>query len=127
MADVSVTIGGRSFRMACGDGEEQHLVGLAADLDHRITRLREHFGEVGDTRLLIMAALTLSDELSEQKRKNSSAEEEMQILRTAHRDILTRTTGAEDAIAKRIDALATSVEQLVRFVEDDQSSAQPSA
>jgi cell division protein ZapA len=119
MADVSVNIGGRSFRMACGDGEEQHLIGLAADLDSRITRLRAHFGEVGDTRLLIMAALTLSDELSEQKRRNASAEEEMQVLRTAHRDILTRATGAEDAVARRIDTLAASIEQLVQFVEDD--------
>src|SRR5260370_41311282 len=63
MPQVSVTINGRSFRMACEDGEEAHLQHLAEDLDQRIGRLRTRFGEIGDTRLTVMAALTLADEL----------------------------------------------------------------
>jgi cell division protein ZapA len=67
MPQVSVTINGRQFRMACEDGEEAHLLRLAEDLDTRISRLRSRFGEIGDTRLTVMAALTISDELSEAK------------------------------------------------------------
>lgn len=48
MPEITVTIAGRPYRMACGEGEEQHLAELAADFDRRITALKQHFGEVGD-------------------------------------------------------------------------------
>ena len=65
MAQVNVTINGRQFRMACEDGQEEHLQQLAEDLDERIVELRGQFGEIGDTRLTVMAALTVADELAE--------------------------------------------------------------
>ena len=65
MAQVSVTINGRQFRMACEDGQEAHLMSLARELDGRIEGLRAKFGEIGDTRLTVMAALTIADELGE--------------------------------------------------------------
>ena len=65
MPQVSVTINGRQFRMACEEGEEARLARLAEDLDARIGRLRQRFGEIGDTRLTVMAALTIADELAE--------------------------------------------------------------
>src|SRR5205085_2665769 len=57
MAQVTVTIHGRQFRLACEDGQEAHLARLAAELDKSIESLRQRFGEIGDTRLTIMAAL----------------------------------------------------------------------
>ena len=65
MSQVTVTINGRQFRMACEDGQEGHLMRLAQDLDQRIDKLRGNFGEIGDTRLTIMAALTVADELAD--------------------------------------------------------------
>ena len=59
MSQVTVTINGRQFRMACEDGQEGHLMRLAQDLDQRIEKLRGNFGEIGDARLTIMAALTV--------------------------------------------------------------------
>src|SRR5262245_64886269 len=67
MPQVSVTINGRQFRMACEEGEEEHLAQLAEDLDNRIARLRARFGEVGDKRLTVMGAVALGDEMSEVK------------------------------------------------------------
>jgi cell division protein ZapA (FtsZ GTPase activity inhibitor) len=63
MAHVSVTINGRQYRMACEDGQENHLIWLSGDLDRRIGQLRAQFGEIGDMRLTMMAALTVADEL----------------------------------------------------------------
>src|SRR5260370_35685390 len=65
MSQVTVTINGRQFRMACEDGQESHLLRLAQDLDQRIERLRGTFGEIGDTRLTVMAALTVADEFAD--------------------------------------------------------------
>src|SRR5262249_22614286 len=83
MSQVNGTINGRQSRMACEDGEEEHLQHLAADLDQRISRLRARFGEIGDTRLTVMAALTLADELSETKDKLAKLEPELATLQDA--------------------------------------------
>src|ERR1700741_3882274 len=83
MPQVSVTINGRQFRMACENGEEPRLTRLAQDLDARIGALRSHFGEIGDTRLTVMAALALADELSEVKEKLQRLEPELATLQDA--------------------------------------------
>ena len=69
MSQVNVTINGRQFRMACEDGQEDHLRQLAKDLDERIDTLRGQFGEIGDARLTVMAALMVADELAEAGKK----------------------------------------------------------
>ena len=73
MSQVNVTINGRQFRMACEDGQEDHLRQLAKELDERIVALRGQFGEIGDARLTVMAALMVADELAETGKKLEAA------------------------------------------------------
>ncbi len=68
MAHVTVTIGGRPYRLACNEGEERHLEGLARQIDDKIGEIRSQVGEIGDQRLVVMAALTIADELFEARR-----------------------------------------------------------
>jgi len=65
MAHVSVTIDNRKYRVACNQGEEARLESLAAMIDGKIVELRSAFGEIGDQRLVVMAALTIADNLLE--------------------------------------------------------------
>ncbi len=74
MAHVTVMIGGRSYRLACNEGEEPHLEGLARQIDSKIAEIRGQVGEIGDQRLVVMAALTIADELFEARRKVSELE-----------------------------------------------------
>ncbi|MEH3119446.1 MAG: cell division protein ZapA [Methylorubrum populi] len=74
MPHVNVTIAGKSYRMACGPGEEDHLAALAKGLDDRVAEMRGTFGEIGDMRLHVMAALTLADELHEARRRIADLE-----------------------------------------------------
>jgi cell division protein ZapA len=67
MSQVSVTIDGRKYRLACNEGEEARLESLAGLIDEKISEMRKTFGEIGDQRLVIMAALTLADSLTEAK------------------------------------------------------------
>ncbi len=76
MAQVTVTIAGRTYRMACGDGEEAHLEGLAALYDSRIEEMRRGLGELGDMRLHVMAALMIADELTFLKKRVEALEAE---------------------------------------------------
>lgn len=63
MGQVTVNVNGRSYRFDCGDGEEPRLQELATFVKDRIEKLAQQFGRVGDERLLLMAALLISDEL----------------------------------------------------------------
>lgn len=114
MPQVSVTINGRQFRMACEDGEEAHLMHLAEDLDARITRLRGRFGEIGDTRLTVMAALTLADELSEVKQKLQRLEPELATLQGASVVSADRAQTTQAAVAAALNAAAERIEDITR-------------
>jgi cell division protein ZapA len=81
MPQIAVTIDGKTYRMACGEGEEDHLLGLGAGLDARVTELRGSFGEIGDLRLMVMAALMVADELDEAKNRLAAAEADVAELR----------------------------------------------
>src|SRR5262249_54412418 len=83
MTQVNATIAGRQFRLACQDGQEDHLQTLAKDIDQRIIDLRRKFGEIGDTRLTVMAALMLADDLAEALRKMRRFEEDIAALQNA--------------------------------------------
>src|SRR5471032_314789 len=78
MPHVSVTIGGRAFRLACNEGEEPHLEALAREVDAKITQMHKSFGEIGDQRLVVMAALTIADELSEARRAIAELNEQIE-------------------------------------------------
>ncbi|HET7383384.1 MAG TPA: cell division protein ZapA, partial [Pseudolabrys sp.] len=77
MSQVIATIAGRQFRLACEDGQEDHLQALAKDIDQRIIDLRRKFGEIGDTRLTVMAALMVADQLAEAMHKVRRLEEDV--------------------------------------------------
>ena len=63
MPDVVVEIAGKKYRMGCEEGQQQHLLDLAADFNARVEAMKGDFGEIGDTRLTVMAGIALIDEL----------------------------------------------------------------
>ena len=114
MSQVSVTINGRQFRMACEDGQEGHLMNLARDLDSRIEGLRAKFGEIGDTRLTVMAALTLADSLAETSARNKRLEDELAALRSTRGESLDHSKATHDAIAAALNAAAERIEDITK-------------
>src|SRR4029077_6571795 len=95
---------GRNYRMACDDGQEEHLTRLPQHLDQRISQLRNHFGEIGDMRLTVMAALTIADELSEQRLQMDRVEDEIKALQEARVVAAHRAKGTENEIGEALRA-----------------------
>jgi cell division protein ZapA len=114
MAQVNATIAGRQFRLACEDGQEEHLLKLAKDIDARIDELRGKFGEIGDTRLTVMAALTVADELSETGRRLRRLEEETAALQDARVVASDRAKAASDAVVGAFNSAAERIEGITR-------------
>ncbi len=114
MGTVNATIAGRQFRLACEDGQEEHLQALAADIDARITDLRKRFGEIGDTRLTVMAALMVADENTDVTRKLRRLEEEVAALQDARMVSSDRARAASDAVIGAFNSAAERLEGITR-------------
>ncbi len=65
MARINVTVNGRSYRVGCDDGQEEHVGYLAEYVDKRVRELVESVGQVGEARLLLLAALLVADDMSD--------------------------------------------------------------
>jgi len=112
MGQVNVTISGKTYRMACDDGQEEHLDALGRQLGETIEMLREQFGEIGDQRLTVMAAITLADRHSEAERRLAHLEAEVAGLEEARAAVVERSDTRDLGIAEAIESLAERLESL---------------
>jgi cell division protein ZapA len=114
VSQVNVTINGRQFRMACEDGQEDHLRGLAKDLDDRIVALRGQFGEIGDARLTVMAALMVADELAESGKKVRRLEDDLSGLQNARSIAGDRVQTTQAALVAAFTSAAERIEDMAK-------------
>ncbi|XYK79370.1 MAG: cell division protein ZapA [Labrenzia sp.] len=112
MAQISVTINGKSFRMACDDGEEQRLEGLAARFDGWIGELKSAFGEIGDQRLTVMAGIMATDQLSELERKVTRLEQELAAAKDQQVAALNNLSQNEQDLSRAVNTAAARIESL---------------
>ena len=114
MPQVNVTIAGKAYRMACGEGEEGHLEGLARFFDEKIGEMREAFGEIGDMRLHVMAALMVADEVHELKRRLAKLEADLAATQGNAGAADQRLGEVEDRAAEALVAAAERIEGVAR-------------
>lgn len=112
MSEVTVTINGRSYKMACDDGQEKHLLSLADHVNQHVEHLTVRFGQVGDARLLLMASIMVTDELVEMRRYIDSMEIEIQRVREAHENAARQLQDMQYSTARVINTAAARVESL---------------
>jgi cell division protein ZapA len=112
MAQVSVSIDDKAYRLACDDGQEAHLTELAAGIDQRIKTLRQSFGEIGDMRLMVMTAIMLADEAADLRQAIEAARADAaQAVSAVARE---QQAGHDDrrAIVSAISDLARRIEAI---------------
>lgn len=124
MAQVTVTIAGKTFRMACDDGQEPHLLALASRLDATIDSLRTVFGEIGDQRLTVMSAITVLDQQAETERRLAAAEERIRDLEMTAQAHDQRQRELEGRLA---DAVAEAAERLEQLADALDGRSEPAA
>ena len=111
MSHINVTINGRQYRMACEEGQEVRLLKLAETLETRIQSLRGKFGEIGDARLTVMAALTVCDELVDTTNRVRSLEQELTELRDFRNAAVERARMTQTAVVNALNAAAERIEK----------------
>jgi cell division protein ZapA len=112
MAQVSVSIDGKVYRMACDEGQEQHLEDLATRFDRYVTHLKSSFGEIGDNRLIVMAGIMVMDELTEQQKKLKGLESEVETLRKTRDEALSKADRNDVALTTVLGEVTERIEKL---------------
>lgn len=116
MSHVNVTINGRQYRMACEDGQESRLLRLAENLEARISGLRGKFGEIGDQRLTVMAALMVADELIDASQRIRGLEEEIAALRDVRVVAAERARVTQTAVANALNSASDRIEKMTQIL-----------
>ncbi|WP_441238512.1 cell division protein ZapA [Bradyrhizobium sp. 930_D9_N1_4] len=111
MSHINVTINGRQYRMACEEGQEVRLLKLAESLETRIQSLRGKFGEIGDARLTVMAALTVCDELVDAGNRVRTMEQELTELRDFRNAAVERARMTQTAVVNALNSAAERIEK----------------
>jgi cell division protein ZapA len=109
MPQVLVNIGGRPYRLACNPGEEDHLAALGKLVDDKIAEMQGEFRDIADQRIVVMAALSIADELFDAKRKAARA--------TEADEALAKEVAAREAAEERVAALEAAIEETTARVE----------
>jgi cell division protein ZapA len=116
MNHINVTINGRQYRMACEEGQENRLLRLAENLETRVEALRGRFGEIGDARLTVMAALTVCDELQDATQRIRALEAELGTLRDVRVAAVDRAKATQAAVANALNAAAERIERTTQVL-----------
>ena len=111
MSDVTLTINRRAYKVACDDGQEDHLRSLGRLVEERVGELVESMGQIGDQRLLLMASLLFADDANGTRDALKAAQDKA--------DALSAGKKAEDEAAGAIEDLAAKIEALAGAIEKD--------
>jgi cell division protein ZapA len=107
MAQVTIEVNGRPYAVGCEDGQEQHLLELARLFDHQVRQVSQDMGQLGDTRLFLMGALLLADELTDARARLAGLQAEVGRVQADRERVEGRAIAALESAAKRIEKLAS--------------------
>jgi cell division protein ZapA len=112
VSQVSLSVNGRVYRVACDDGEEEHVAALGARFDQAIQELRAALGEIGDQRLMVMAGILMTDRLDEAERRIEQAEGEIKTLKDSRANSTMRADSLEESFVENLELVAERLEKL---------------
>ncbi len=107
MAQLTIKINGYAYTVGCDDGQESHLMLMAAEVESRIDSIKALGGQSGESRLLVLAALLMADELHDQRVALSNMQNELARLPKAEQESKRRLA----RLADRAEAIAQGLEQ----------------
>lgn len=122
MPEVNVEINGRKYRMACEEGQETHLMGLAERFNQHIDAFKGDFGEIGDNRLTVMAGIAVLDELADAERRIGLLRQDVANLTEAGQALAQEAEELERKFAKKMNEAARKVESIATAIDETGSA-----
>jgi cell division protein ZapA len=114
---VNVMVNSRAYTIACDEGEEPHLKDLALHVDAKVKELAGTVGQVGDQKLLLMAAVLITDELFDARARLEGHAKKVGELATAHAEVDARVGKSEAIATAQLEAAAARLEAIMEKLE----------
>ena len=109
MAQVTIEVNGRPYTVGCEDGQEPHLTELSRLFDRQVRQVSQEVGQLGETRLFLMGALLLADELADTRQRLAIAQADLARLQSDVARIEGRAAVALDTAARKVEAITAKV------------------
>jgi cell division protein ZapA len=104
--------------MACEPGQEEHLLGLAAEFNRRVEQFKQVFGEIGDIRLTVMAGIALIDELAIAESRIAELQQDVATLSEAGQSVSAEMDDLEARFARRLNDAARKIESIATAIDE---------
>ena len=111
---VNVMINSRAHTIACDEGEEEHLKELVAHVDAKVRELLGSVGQVGDQKLILMAAVLITDELFEARARLEGEQRKAGELSATHEELSQRLDKSASVAVASLDAAAARIESIAQ-------------
>jgi cell division protein ZapA len=110
---VNVVVNSRTYAIACDEGEEEHLKELAGHVDAKVRELAGTVGQVGDQKLMLMAAVLITDELLETRARLEGHTKKVGELSEAQAELSGQAGKSEERAARTLEDAAKRIESIV--------------
>jgi cell division protein ZapA len=105
MAQVTIEVNGHEYVVGCEDGQERRLADLAASVDAQVRQVARDVGSLGETRLMLMGALVMADDITELRSEIETLKVELVQIKAERGHTELAAVAALDSAAARIERL----------------------
>lgn len=116
MAEVLIKINGKNYRMACEEGEQDRVMNLGERFNSCINDLKEKFGGIDSERLIIMAAMIITDQLYEAEQKLEDGNAEVSRLKQEGEATSEEFEKEKLGVAVKIEEAAEKIEKIAEGI-----------
>ena len=117
MANVNITFNGKEFLLSCDDGQEEHLIELAEQLNNKFVNLKSKLGNIGENKLLLITSVKVMDEYFETKKKIEEKKKELNDLSNKFKELRSLVYQYRDDKEKEIEILKENQENFKEEIE----------
>ncbi len=117
MANVNINFNGKEFLLSCDDGQEEHLVELADQLNTKFANLKSNLGNIGENKLLLITSIKVIDEYFETKKKVEEKKKELYNLSNKFKELKSLVFEYRDNKDKEIEILKQNQDSFRNEIE----------
>ena len=117
MANVNITFNGKEFLLSCDDGQEEHLIELAEQLNNKFVDLKSQLGNIGENKLLLITSVKVMDEYYETKKKIEEKKRELNNLSNKFKELRSLVFQYRDNKEKEIQVLKENQDNFKEEIE----------
>ena len=122
MANVSIKFNGKEFLLSCDDGQEEHLEELLIQLNQKFNELKNNLGNLGENKLLLIAAVQVMDEYHETKKNVEQKKTELRNLSNKFKELKNLVYDYRDKKEDEIKELNERHNNLKLEIENNQKN-----